>query len=71
MGCGLGQGFLVARPMTVQGIETLSLSDGRRAVTSSAGRPGLRQDRPPFEDDDDDDRLNGSDSDAAAAAPAG
>ncbi len=39
MGCGLGQGYLVARPMTVQGIESLSLSNGRRAV----GRGRRRQ----------------------------
>jgi diguanylate cyclase (GGDEF)-like protein/PAS domain S-box-containing protein len=68
MGCGLGQGFLVARPMTVQGIETLTLSDGRRSVTTSAGPPGLTPVPPPF---DGDERLNGSDSDAAATAPAG
>jgi diguanylate cyclase (GGDEF)-like protein len=70
MGCGLGQGFLVAGPMTVQGIETLTLSDGRRAVVSvSPGQAGRAPGRPPF--DDDDDQLNGSDSDAAATAPAG
>jgi EAL domain-containing protein (putative c-di-GMP-specific phosphodiesterase class I) len=68
MGCGLGQGFLVARPMTVQSIETLTLSDGRRAVSASAGQPDLAPVRPPF--DGEDGQLNGSDSDAAAAAPA-
>lgn len=41
MGCGLGQGFLVARPMTAQGIESLTLSAGRRAVAAPAGQPGL------------------------------
>jgi EAL domain-containing protein (putative c-di-GMP-specific phosphodiesterase class I) len=40
MGCGLGQGYLVARPMTVQGIESLSISDGRRAVIAPNGHPG-------------------------------
>jgi diguanylate cyclase (GGDEF)-like protein/PAS domain S-box-containing protein len=40
MGCGLGQGFLVARPMTVQGIESLSLSGGRRAVVVGAATTG-------------------------------
>jgi diguanylate cyclase (GGDEF)-like protein len=68
MGCGLGQGFLVARPMTAQGIDTLALSDRRRAVTASAGQPGLSPAQPPFAPRDD--RLNGSDSDAAATAPA-
>jgi len=66
MGCGLGQGFLVARPMTVQGIETLALTDGRRLVNSSTGQSGLSP-VPPF----DEEPLNGSDSDTAAAAPAG
>ncbi len=68
MGCGLGQGFLVARPMTAQGIDTLAPSDGRRAVTAAAGQPGLTPLQPPFADRDD--QLNGSDSDAAATAPA-
>jgi diguanylate cyclase (GGDEF)-like protein/PAS domain S-box-containing protein len=40
MGCGLGQGYLVARPMTVQGIESLSISGGRRAVSTPNGHPG-------------------------------
>jgi EAL domain-containing protein (putative c-di-GMP-specific phosphodiesterase class I) len=40
MGCGLGQGYLVARPMTAQGIESLSISDGRRAVSAPNGHPG-------------------------------
>jgi predicted signal transduction protein with EAL and GGDEF domain len=69
MGCGLGQGFFVARPMTVHGIETLTLSDGRRSVLAAAGQPGLAPARPPLGGPDDD--LDGSDSDAAAAAPAG
>ncbi len=30
MGCGLGQGYLVARPMTAPGIETLVADGGRR-----------------------------------------
>jgi diguanylate cyclase (GGDEF)-like protein/PAS domain S-box-containing protein len=29
MGCGLGQGYLVARPMTAQRIESLAVMDGR------------------------------------------
>ena len=29
MGCGLGQGFLVARPMTAQRIEALAVAGGR------------------------------------------
>jgi diguanylate cyclase (GGDEF)-like protein/PAS domain S-box-containing protein len=70
MGCGLGQGYLVARPMTAQGIESLSLSDGRRAVAVAAAQPGLTPARPPFTTPDDD-GLAGSDSGAAAAAPAG
>ena len=48
MGCGLGQGFLVARPMTAQGIESLSLSNGRRAVAGPGGLPGLTPASPPF-----------------------
>jgi diguanylate cyclase (GGDEF)-like protein len=68
MGCGLGQGFFVARPMTVRGIETLTLSDGRRAVKASAGQPDLTPARPPF--DGGDEPLNGSEPDTAAAAPA-
>jgi diguanylate cyclase (GGDEF)-like protein/PAS domain S-box-containing protein len=47
MGCGLGQGFLVARPMTAQGIESLSLLNGRRAV-AGPGLPGLTPASPPF-----------------------
>jgi diguanylate cyclase (GGDEF)-like protein/PAS domain S-box-containing protein len=70
MGCGLGQGYLVARPMTAQGIESLSLSNGRRAVALTAARPGLTPARPPFAGPDDA-GLAGSDSGAAAAAPAG
>jgi hypothetical protein len=30
MGCGLGQGYLVARPMTAPGIESLADADARR-----------------------------------------
>ena len=30
MGCGLGQGYLVARPMTAPGIETLVADHSRR-----------------------------------------
>jgi diguanylate cyclase (GGDEF)-like protein/PAS domain S-box-containing protein len=70
MGCGLGQGYLVARPMTAQGIESLSLSNGRRAVTVAAAQPGLTPARPPFTAPGDE-GLAGSDSGAAAAAPAG
>jgi diguanylate cyclase (GGDEF)-like protein len=34
MGCGLGQGYLVARPMTAQRIEALAVNDGRGAGAS-------------------------------------
>jgi diguanylate cyclase (GGDEF)-like protein/PAS domain S-box-containing protein len=34
MGCGLGQGFLVARPMTAQRIEALAVTGGRGAGAS-------------------------------------
>jgi len=34
MGCGLGQGFLVARPMTAQRIEALAVAGGRGAGAS-------------------------------------
>jgi diguanylate cyclase (GGDEF)-like protein/PAS domain S-box-containing protein len=70
MGCGLGQGYLVARPMTAQGIESLSLANGRRAVAAPGGPPGLTPARPPFSAADDT-GVAGSDSGAAAAAPAG
>jgi EAL domain-containing protein (putative c-di-GMP-specific phosphodiesterase class I) len=34
MGCGLGQGYLVARPMTAQRIEALAVPGGREAGAS-------------------------------------
>ena len=37
MGCGLGQGYLVARPMTAPGIETLAVAD-RAALSRGRGR---------------------------------
>jgi len=43
MGCGLGQGYLVARPMTAQRIEALQVSGGRGAGAS------LRPTAPPAE----------------------
>ncbi len=48
MGCGLGQGFLVARPMTAQGIESLSLSDGTAPSPGPEGPagPDAQRDRP-------------------------
>jgi diguanylate cyclase (GGDEF)-like protein/PAS domain S-box-containing protein len=70
MGCGLGQGFLVARPMTAQGIESLSLSNGRRAVAGPIAQPGLTPARPPFTAVEDP-GVTGPASGAAAAAPAG
>jgi EAL domain-containing protein (putative c-di-GMP-specific phosphodiesterase class I) len=45
MGCGLGQGFLVARPMTAQRIESLAAFDGR-------GPASLRPAAPPFPSSD-------------------
>ncbi len=75
MGCGLGQGFLVARPMTAQGIESLSLSNGRRAVAGPGGLPGLTPASPPFTGPEDtgpeDTAVAGSGSGAPAPAPAG
>ena len=71
MGCGLGQGFLVARPMTAQGIESLSLSNGRRAVAGPIAQPGLTPARPPFTAVEDPGVTGGPASGAAAAAPAG
>ncbi len=64
MGCGLGQGFLVARPMTADDFESMSIVGGRRAIgrTSTSQEP----ESPPAADG-----LTGSDSGAAAAAPAG
>jgi diguanylate cyclase (GGDEF)-like protein/PAS domain S-box-containing protein len=38
MGCGLGQGFLVARPMTAPGIESFA-DPGARLSAAPAGRP--------------------------------
>jgi hypothetical protein len=54
MGCGLGQGYLVARPMTARGIEDLAAAEpdrgtgdgdepdgyGATAREGSAGAPG-------------------------------
>jgi diguanylate cyclase (GGDEF)-like protein/PAS domain S-box-containing protein len=60
MGCGLGQGFLVARPMTAQRIESLAAMDGR-------GPASLRPIAPPFGADDDE--LSGATSDDPAEAP--
>jgi hypothetical protein len=34
MGCGLGQGYLVARPMTAQRIEALAVTGGRGTENS-------------------------------------
>jgi diguanylate cyclase (GGDEF)-like protein/PAS domain S-box-containing protein len=60
MGCGLGQGFLVARPMTAQRIESLAAMDGR-------GPASLRPAAPPFPAPDD--ALSGSPSADPAPAP--
>ncbi|HXW43686.1 MAG TPA: EAL domain-containing protein [Streptosporangiaceae bacterium] len=65
MGCGLGQGFLVARPMTVQAIESLPESGGRRAVVLGTGQAGPTPGRPPA------DAEGGPDELAPATPPAG
>ena len=41
MGCGLGQGFLVARPMTAQRIESLAAMDGRGPASLSPAAPSF------------------------------
>jgi diguanylate cyclase (GGDEF)-like protein/PAS domain S-box-containing protein len=69
MGCGLGQGFLVARPMPASGIEALL---GERAGVQ--GQRHLRdRDRPAAADEGDARQAPepGQAPDAAAAAPAG
>jgi diguanylate cyclase (GGDEF)-like protein/PAS domain S-box-containing protein len=79
MGCGLGQGFLVAKPMTAPGVEAFAGPRSARAAAAeqSAGRgDGPRQ---PVADDGGnglagpaaDAATAGTASDAAAAAPAG
>jgi diguanylate cyclase (GGDEF)-like protein/PAS domain S-box-containing protein len=45
MGCGLGQGYLVARPMTAESIESLPETDGRRAVSFLGLDAGTLADR--------------------------
>jgi diguanylate cyclase (GGDEF)-like protein/PAS domain S-box-containing protein len=62
MGCGLGQGFLVARPMTAQRIESLAAMDGR-------GPASLRPAAPSFPPSDD--ALSGPTSDDALSGPPG
>jgi EAL domain-containing protein (putative c-di-GMP-specific phosphodiesterase class I) len=70
MGCGLGQGFLVAKPMTALGIESFidRRSARRGPADENAGQPGGR--REPIARDAEA-GLAGSASDAAATAPAG
>ena len=70
MGCGLGQGYLVAKPMTAPGIE--AFAGPRSARTASAGESAGHEDGPgqPITHDGET-GLAGSASDAAAAAPAG
>ncbi len=70
MGCGLGQGFLVATPMTAPGIEAFAVS--RRARVGMAGETSGQEDGPrePIAHESEA-GLAGSASDAAAAAPAG
>jgi diguanylate cyclase (GGDEF)-like protein/PAS domain S-box-containing protein len=70
MGCGLGQGFLVAKPMTAPGIE--AFADPNRAYGGPA-EDSLGQADGPREPvaHDSEAGLAGSASDAAAAAPAG
>ncbi len=41
MGCGLGQGFLVARPMTAQRIESLATMDGRGPASLRPAAPSF------------------------------
>ncbi len=41
MGCGLGQGFLVARPMTAQRIESLAAMDGREPASLRPAAPAF------------------------------
>jgi diguanylate cyclase (GGDEF)-like protein/PAS domain S-box-containing protein len=41
MGCGLGQGFLVARPMTAQRIESLAEIDGRGPASLRPAAPSF------------------------------
>jgi diguanylate cyclase (GGDEF)-like protein/PAS domain S-box-containing protein len=41
MGCGLGQGFLVARPMTAQRIESLANLDGRGPASLRPAAPSF------------------------------
>jgi diguanylate cyclase (GGDEF)-like protein/PAS domain S-box-containing protein len=70
MGCGLGQGFLVAKPMTAPGVE--SFADARQARGGPAEESAGHEDGPPEPTGHDGDAgLAGSASDAAAAAPAG
>ena len=60
MGCGLGQGFLVARPMTAPGIETFAGASWPREALGVGAGPGP----------DDAQGPAGSDSDTAPAASA-
>jgi predicted signal transduction protein with EAL and GGDEF domain len=60
MGCGLGQGFLVARPMTAQRIESLAALDGH-------GPASLRPTAPTFPAPDD--ALSGPAAADPTAAP--
>ncbi len=70
MGCGLGQGFLVAKPMTAPGVE--SFADLRHARGEPAEQSADHEDEPrePIAHDGEA-GLAGSASDAAATAPAG
>jgi diguanylate cyclase (GGDEF)-like protein/PAS domain S-box-containing protein len=70
MGCGLGQGYLVARPMNAGDIESMSDAGGRRAIGALPADEDFlarsAQAAPAAPDG-----ITGSDSGAAAAAPAG
>jgi hypothetical protein len=57
MGCGLGQGYLVARPMTPRGIEDL-------AAAEPAGRSGDGDERDGYDDSPDRDDAPGHDGSA-------
>ncbi len=47
MGCGLGQGFLVARPMTAQRIESLAAIEGRGPGSLRPVAPSFPDSEPP------------------------
>jgi EAL domain-containing protein (putative c-di-GMP-specific phosphodiesterase class I) len=81
MGCGLGQGYLVARPMAARGIEALAAADEAAGQAAGAGGDGddgassLPSDPPPSGSGarpgpDDDAGSASAEHDAPAPAPA-